>query len=49
MKNIDANAMTSAYGRENYDYNIDNQGNYYDGWMEDNLKNGRIVYDIDEV
>ena len=48
VKNVDANAMTSAYGRENYDYNIDNQGNYYDGWMEDNLKNGRIVYDIDE-
>lgn len=40
--------MTSAYGKSNYDYNIDEDGNYYDSWMEDNLKNGRIVYDIDE-
>ena len=43
-----ANVMTSAYGRRNYDYNVDNQGNYYDGWMEENLKNNRIIYDIDE-
>lgn len=43
-----ANVMTSAYGRRNYDYNVDNQGNYYDGWMEENKKNNRIIYDIDE-
>lgn len=43
-----ANVMTSAYDRRNYDYNVDNQGNYYDGWMEENLKNNRIIYDIDE-
>ena len=42
------NKMSSAYGRGNYDYNVDKKGNYYDGWMEDNLKNNRIVYDIDE-
>jgi hypothetical protein len=42
------NKMASAYGRENYDYNIDSDGNYYDGWMKENLKNNRIVYDIDE-
>ncbi len=42
------NKMSSAYGRGNYDYNIDKKGNYYDGWMEDNLKNNRIIYDIDD-
>ena len=42
------NKMSSAYGRENYDYNVSKKGNYYDGWMQENLKNNRIVYDIDE-
>ena len=48
IKNINANAMTSAYGKSNYDYNVDKQGNYYDGWMKENLKNNRIIYDIDD-
>ncbi len=33
---VDSNVMTSAYGRNNYDT-----------WMQKNLKNGDIVYDID--
>lgn len=33
---IDANVMTSAYGRNNYE-----------SWMNEHLKNGNIVYDID--
>ena len=33
---MEANALTSAYGRNNYD-----------SWMENHKKQGNIVYDID--
>lgn len=34
---IDTNIMTSAYGRNNYDK-----------FMQDNIKNGNLLYDIDQ-
>ncbi len=47
-KNIDANVLTSAYGRENYDYPVNPTNTSYRGWMQDNFDNNRIIYDIDE-
>ena len=44
---VDANHMTSAYGKDNYDYNIDKKtGEYKPGWAELNKDN--MIYDIDE-
>ena len=44
---VDANHMTSAYGKNNYDYNIDKKtGEYKPGWAELNKDN--MIYDIDE-
>ena len=47
-KNIPANVLTSSYGRENYDYQLEPHNGDYTGWMEENKLNDRIVYDIDE-
>ena len=48
-KNIDSNVLTSAYGKENYDYQLKpRKDGMYTGWMEENVKNDRIIYDIDE-
>ena len=47
--NKDVNKMTSAYGKKEYDYIVDNKtGEYREGWMELNRKNDKILYDIDE-
>lgn len=47
-KNIPANVLTSAYGRENYDYQTSPVNNDFTGWMEQNRQNNRIIYDIDD-
>lgn len=47
-KNIPAHVLTSSYGRENYDYQLKPHNGDYTGWMEENKRNGRIIYDIDE-
>lgn len=47
-KNIDSNVLTSIYGRENYDYQLKPRADgKFTGWMEENAKNDRIIYDID--
>ena len=48
-KNENVNKLTSAYGKNSYDYIKDKEtGRYKDGWMELNRKNDKILYDIDE-
>ncbi len=47
-KTISTNVITSAYGRNNYDYQKKPINGSFDGWMELNRKNNRIIYDIDE-
>lgn len=47
-KNIPAHVLTSSYGRENYDYQLKPHNGDYTGWMEENKKSDRIIYDIDE-
>lgn len=47
-QNINSNVLTSAYGRKNYDRQKRAINGSFEGWMEQNQKNDRIVYDIDE-